>query len=758
MSDREPVATGTSLLLKVGDLLIDLAQVRVTRGEEAISLPGLSFDLLVALARTAPRVISQDELMHMVWPGLIVGPDTISQRVKLLRDALGDDPKTPRYIAGMRGRGYQCIAPVSEVARPEPVIPETATQRRNNRMAWLAGAGLFAVLALFALRHFMPAEPENAKTPIPIAVLPFANPDGSEAGRVLAFGIAESVLHQLANLPDLSVISWSSASGIGNESQDVHVIRSQLKVDYVLQGSVQRDAGKLRIMARLVDARTDRSIWSLRLDQRQQDLFAIQDEISLQVARALAVSVSQEGRERLLGQGTRSVEAYLAFLEGQDALSTWRSPAAGIAADHFNRARQLDPDFARAWVMLASARLRDAEFSGGPDQRTRLERAQAEAEPLIQRALVLDPKLGEAYVERGNLRSFVDAAAAEQDYRKAIELTPSSARAHQQLATLIWQERPQSREVADLLERARVLDPLDPALDVVWALYLFYESARVEEAETLLRQVLERHPQYLPAMLRLGELLLMGMGRTVEGIRVLEEVLEQDPASDYARRMLMQGYITVGDLDAARRLARSPEAAGISQMFLALAERRVDQAARFAFEAIDAGTLTGPDQWAAVEAINLDARRRQDFSAAAAAMDEVLDIGWAESGTPVLNPNRGTIGDVLTYAGMLRAAGDEVRATALLNATDEAIDADFRESGRDNRWNTLGRARLALLKGDASSALTVMEGSCANMAGCWYSIYLDPLFEPLRGTPRFQALTADLERRRAENLQALRTH
>ena len=149
---------------------------------------------------------------------------------------------------------------------------------------------------------------------------------------------------------------------------------------------------------------------------------------------------------------------------------------------------------------------------------------------------------------------------------------------------------------------------------------------------------------------------------------------------------------------------------------------------------------------------------RGTFSKAAAAMDEVLEIDWAGSGTAILNPNRGLMGDVLTYVGMLRAAGDVERATTLLNAADKAIDADLREFGRVNRWNTGAQARLALLKGDTSSALTLMESSCANTVGCWYSIYLDPLFEPLRRTPRFQALAADLERRRAEDLQALRKH
>ena len=101
---------------RVNDLTIDTGRQVVIRADDSIPLPKLSYDLLLVLARAAPNVVSVDELMGLVWPGIVVSPETVSQRVKLLRDALGDDPRAPRYIGGLRGRGYQMVANVEEIA------------------------------------------------------------------------------------------------------------------------------------------------------------------------------------------------------------------------------------------------------------------------------------------------------------------------------------------------------------------------------------------------------------------------------------------------------------------------------------------------------------------------------------------------------------------------------------------------------------------------------------------------------------------
>jgi DNA-binding winged helix-turn-helix (wHTH) protein len=129
-----PGATREWEVYEVSDLVIDLARQRVTRAAAEIALPKLSFDLLLALIRAAPAVLSNDELMAEVWPGLVVSPETVSRRVKLLRDALGDDPRAPRYIAGLRGRGYRLIPEVKSMERrpprlalqPSPVLSDSA--------------------------------------------------------------------------------------------------------------------------------------------------------------------------------------------------------------------------------------------------------------------------------------------------------------------------------------------------------------------------------------------------------------------------------------------------------------------------------------------------------------------------------------------------------------------------------------------------------------------------------------------------------
>jgi DNA-binding winged helix-turn-helix (wHTH) protein len=115
-------ATRELEVYEISDLVIDLARQRVTRAAAEIALPKLSFDLLLVLIRAAPAVLSNNELMAQVWPGLVVSPETVSQRVKLLRDALGDDPRAPRYIAGLRGRGYRLIPEVRSVDEVSPRI------------------------------------------------------------------------------------------------------------------------------------------------------------------------------------------------------------------------------------------------------------------------------------------------------------------------------------------------------------------------------------------------------------------------------------------------------------------------------------------------------------------------------------------------------------------------------------------------------------------------------------------------------------
>lgn len=199
--------------------------------------------MLVALGRAAPNVLSLEALMDQVWPRLVVSPETVSQRVKLLRDALGDDPKNPRYIAGVRGRGYRLCVPIGATA------------------------------------------PSRS-----IAVLPFVNLSSSPTDHVMSLGVPEAVLHQLANLSAVMVIARTSSFAY-HGNRDARTIGRELNARYLLEGSVQSASERLRVTARLIDTQSNADIWSMRFDRAREDVFALQDEIATQVARALELSL-----------------------------------------------------------------------------------------------------------------------------------------------------------------------------------------------------------------------------------------------------------------------------------------------------------------------------------------------------------------------------------------------------------------------------------------------------------------------------------
>jgi TolB-like protein/DNA-binding winged helix-turn-helix (wHTH) protein/Tfp pilus assembly protein PilF len=757
--------------LRVGDLLVDPGRALVLRGDKVLPLPGLSFDLLLALARAAPRYLSFDEIMEQVWPGLIVGPDTLSQRVKLLREALSDNPKAPRYVAGVRGRGYRCVAQVVSVDATTPSdssapAPEKATHAAPvsadaaypapARPRWLRVAAIASVLLLLSLGmklYFQRSQVPSA--PIALAVMPFESPAGTEPDRVLAVGVAEAVLHQLANLPQLSVISRTSAFRIAQGNVDAADIAQQFGVRFVLFGSVQRERERLRITARLVEASSGRNLWSLRFDRETKELFSVQDEIALRVARALTASVDRAGRQRMIGQGTRNIEVYLDYLAGRDALATWRTEDAGVAAAHFARAVAREPGFARGWVMLARARLRDAEFSGAPDARLRLEQVRREVAPMVERSLTLDPSLADAYVERARLRSTEEAALAEQDYRQAIALTPSHADAYQELAALVWQDKSRRREVAPLLDRARALDPLSPEHDVTRAVFEFYGYGRATEAEALLREALARNPDYVPALARLGEVLLEGSRRLDEAIGVLEEALRLDPGADTVRRLLVTAWLVAGDVQQATRLAQTPGASPANAMLVALAQRQLDKAASLAYATLETGAFSGAEYWALIRAMSLAARHAGRYTEAEEAIESLIMLQWTAAGEPQLASSAGVIDEGFMYAGLLRDSGDPARANRLVSLIEQKLDAEIRETGGVGRWQILASARSAAWHQDDDATLLRLEQFCSMTLRCWFDLWLDPLLEPLRGNPRFQQLLASVDMQRTQARGAL---
>jgi TolB-like protein/DNA-binding winged helix-turn-helix (wHTH) protein len=290
-----------SELFIAGDLHVDVGQQRVTRAGIEIALPNLSFQLLLALIRAAPNVLSNDLLMARVWPGLIVSPETVAKRVNLLREALGDSAQEPRYIAGVRSRGYRLVAAVSSSVRQAPPAedplsaPAVATPpdalstqdtpaieppiltAKSSRIWWLVLPVLLTAIVAIVIglrmvnrarvvgSQLIPQNPLREPEAIgarasTVAVLPFDNISADAADAYLAQGLPEMILNRLSRIDGLSVIARNSSFVLDTRSIDSSEIGRRLNSGYLIGGSVQREADRLRVAVHLVDTAAGRTL------------------------------------------------------------------------------------------------------------------------------------------------------------------------------------------------------------------------------------------------------------------------------------------------------------------------------------------------------------------------------------------------------------------------------------------------------------------------------------------------------------------
>jgi transcriptional activator of cad operon len=308
--------------IRIADLEVDIGKAEVTRGGEKIALPKLSFDLLCALINAAPAIVTNDELLAQVWPGLMVSPESVAQRVKLLRSAIGDDSQQPRYILGVRGRGYRLLPvverltdskiPTTDAAIPpidtpgaipgRPTLQTPTGKWPNRRLVGIATAVVIGLGVAGALGfHYWTASrgvpaPPVAITDKSIAVLPFTDMSEKKDQEYFADGMAEEIIDLLVKIPGLKVVSRTSTFRFKDKTEDLRSIGTQLGVAYILEGSVRQSGGRLRVTAQLIDSRNGAHLFSQSYDRNLSDVLKMQDEIAIALAQALQTRGGREYR------------------------------------------------------------------------------------------------------------------------------------------------------------------------------------------------------------------------------------------------------------------------------------------------------------------------------------------------------------------------------------------------------------------------------------------------------------------------------
>jgi len=324
-----------------------------------------------------------------------------------------------------------------------------------------------------------------------LAILPLREL-GPADGAYLATGLTEDLVTALARLRGIRVVSRASVRRFAKSPPtSMRALQEALGADLVLDGSVQVGGERCRIAVQLIDARTDDLLWAETYDRDLVDVFAVQSDVALRIARTLEAELSPREHRQLRRPATASLRAWQLYLKGREVVGRRDPREAARAITLFRRALEEDEGFALAWVGLADALLvRTTTGAGDWTEATR------SATRAVHRALECDPDLGEARATLGIIHSFIDwdPAGAEREFRRAVELSPGYATAHQWYGNWLCAFGRAEEGLAELAA-AVDLDPLSPPVSEGLGLGL-YHAGRVAEAEAQLRQMLERDPDY----------------------------------------------------------------------------------------------------------------------------------------------------------------------------------------------------------------------------------------------------------------------
>ena len=447
----------TSEPFRLGTWRVDPGLCEIANGERTLHVEPRAMAVLCHLAAHAGKTVSRDELLDAVWKTRHVVEDVLTRCISQLRQSLGDDAKEARYIQTVPKVGYRLLV------APEPLAAEPPAQIETPSLIpwwrWLAVAAAAALAIVAVVYLFVYDRPTTTGTNTPfVAILPFVVVgEGDDAG-AFADGMTDDVIQLLATVPDLRVMSRTSSFHFKGRDANLRATASELNVQYVLEGSVQRVADRIRIKAQLIDARNDLHLWSQEYDRALVDVFEVQREIAAAVARRLNVSID----ERLLARGaaTNNMAAYQLYVAGKMASEKYAADSARDSIAMLEAAVQLDPEFASAWSALALARWIAPASSNMAAQE--IAKSDELARAAARRAIELDDSFaGAQFVLADSARVAYAYSDAEVRYRAALAATPNDPSLHVGYGNLL-SDAGRIRDSLTHRQLAHTLNPLSP--------------------------------------------------------------------------------------------------------------------------------------------------------------------------------------------------------------------------------------------------------------------------------------------------------
>ena len=497
----EPASHPAAAELRIGDRVVHPSLNRIDGPDGSVQVERKVMEVLACLAARPGEVVSKEELVREVWQGRFVSDDVVWRSIAELRRALGDDPRKPAHIQTIPKRGYR-LAP--HPPSPSPVSPPSTGNGGNDKALrliprWWLGlallAGFLLIAAIWAERRSIRPMSE-APTRVRLAVLPFQNLSSDPSQEWLSDGLTEELITRLGGLkPDrLGVIGRTSVMALKGRHEDLRTIARELDADYLLEGSVRREGERVRVTARLIQASDQTTIWSDRQDLSLWGTLHLQSRVAERVAEALALELLPAERSALGTASAANPQAHEAYLKGRDLLSRGMPDDLRRSVGAFEEAIALDPASAAARAGLADA-LHLLAIFGLRSPRE----AYPPAEAAARKALELDDSLADTHATLGSIlfRYHRDGPAAEDEFRRALALNPSSATAHHDYAWFLLAQKRFEEALAEI-RAAQDLEPLSirANADVGW---VYYRARRYPEAIHEMERTLAMEPRFLPA-------------------------------------------------------------------------------------------------------------------------------------------------------------------------------------------------------------------------------------------------------------------
>ncbi|HXI40054.1 MAG TPA: winged helix-turn-helix domain-containing protein [Bryobacteraceae bacterium] len=488
---------------------LDADRYELRRGSDLVPVEPQVLDVLLHFVRNRGRLVSRDDLIAGVWDGRIVSESTLTSRVCAARHAIGDDGEQQRLIRTLPRKGYRFIA----------VVQESIEAGKEE-----AGLGIDCH---DATRSAPWCPSSSLRDRASILVLPFANLSADSEQDRFIDGLVDDITAALSRFRHLLVIGRNATLGYKRQALDIKRLATELGARYVIEGTLRKEESRIRIAVQLIESSTMACLWASRSDGSLRNAFRLQDQITASVVGALVSKVEQVEIERIKIGPKRELDAYSCTLRGLDNLHQWTKDGIGEALHLFQRAIEIEPEFASAYAMAAYCYVQRQSYGWITDR----PRETAECVQLALRAAELGKDDALALARAAHAISAVggDVEGGVSLIERAIQLNPHLTAAWYVSGwIMLFLGKPEA--AIQHLQRAIELSPYDRLVFKIHAAmaYAHFFSRRYDAAVASAGEALRDRPNYLTALRVASASHGLG-GRHIEGRRLMAKMCLLDP-------------------------------------------------------------------------------------------------------------------------------------------------------------------------------------------------------------------------------------